>query len=140
MADACAGIGSAFVNTLLVVGSALVLVMILGAMCAYVLARFRFRGRTVIRYLVVAGLTFPVFLAVVPLFFILRQLGVLNTLPGLIISYATYAYPFQNHATMEPMNATALYTPERCEVWTPTQNGEAALAATAEASGLPPSK
>ncbi|MFN4308992.1 MAG: molybdopterin cofactor-binding domain-containing protein [Ferrovibrio sp.] len=50
---------------------------------------------------------------------------------------ATYSYPFQNHATMEPMNATAKWTPERCEVWTPTQNGEAALAATAEASGLP---
>lgn len=53
---------------------------------------------------------------------------------------AVYAYPHQNHATMEPMNATARYTPERCEVWTPTQNGEAALAATAEASGLPPAK
>ena len=53
---------------------------------------------------------------------------------------ATYAYPHQNHATMEPMNATARWTPERCEVWTPTQNGEAALAATAEASGLPAAK
>lgn len=51
-----------------------------------------------------------------------------------------YSYPFQNHACMEVMNATALYTPERCEVWTPTQNGEAALAAAAEASGLPLAK
>jgi isoquinoline 1-oxidoreductase subunit beta len=56
---------------------------------------------------------------------------------------AVYSYPFQNHATMEPMNATAKITlsstgtPERCEVWTPTQNGEAALAATSEAAGLP---
>ncbi|MCB1772651.1 MAG: xanthine dehydrogenase family protein molybdopterin-binding subunit [Gammaproteobacteria bacterium] len=49
---------------------------------------------------------------------------------------ATYAYPYQNHATMEPMNATALWTPERCEVWCPTQNGEAALEAAATASGL----
>ena len=53
---------------------------------------------------------------------------------------AVYGYPFQNHATMEPMNATALWTPERCEVWTPTQNGEAALAATAAAAGLPPAR
>jgi isoquinoline 1-oxidoreductase beta subunit len=53
---------------------------------------------------------------------------------------AVYAYPYQNHAPMEPNNTTALYTPERCEVWCPTQNGEAALAATAEASGLPVSK
>lgn len=50
---------------------------------------------------------------------------------------SVYSYPFQNHATMEPMNATALWTTERCEVWCPTQNGEAALAATAEAAGLP---
>ncbi|MFT7774379.1 molybdopterin cofactor-binding domain-containing protein [Roseateles sp.] len=59
---------------------------------------------------------------------------------------AVYSTPHQNHATMEVMNATALITlaktgtPERCEVWTPTQNGEAALAAAAEASGLPPSQ
>jgi isoquinoline 1-oxidoreductase subunit beta len=53
---------------------------------------------------------------------------------------AVYAYPFQNHAPMEPMNATAKYTPERCEVWVPTQNGEAAFAATLAASGLPADK
>ena len=50
---------------------------------------------------------------------------------------AVYAFPYQNHATMEPMNATALYTAEKCEVWVPTQNGEASLAAAAEAAGLP---
>jgi isoquinoline 1-oxidoreductase beta subunit len=50
---------------------------------------------------------------------------------------ATYSCPHQNHACMETMNATARWTAERCEVWTPTQNGEGALAATAEAAGLP---
>jgi isoquinoline 1-oxidoreductase subunit beta len=53
---------------------------------------------------------------------------------------AVYSYPFQNHATMEPMNATAVYTPDKCEVWTSSQNGEAALAAAAEAAGLPVAK
>jgi isoquinoline 1-oxidoreductase beta subunit len=53
---------------------------------------------------------------------------------------ATYFYPFQNHAPMEPMNATAKFTPDRCEVWVPTQNGEAAFAATLAASGLPADK
>ena len=53
---------------------------------------------------------------------------------------AFYDYPYQNHATMEPMNATALYTADRCEVWCGTQNGEAAFAATLEASGLPADK
>ena len=46
---------------------------------------------------------------------------------------ATYSYPYQNHASMEPMNATALYTADRCEVWCSTQNGKSALAVTAEA-------
>jgi isoquinoline 1-oxidoreductase beta subunit len=53
---------------------------------------------------------------------------------------AVYSYPYQNHAPMEPMNAVALYTPDRCEVWTGTQNGEAAFAAVLEASGLPANK
>jgi isoquinoline 1-oxidoreductase beta subunit len=53
---------------------------------------------------------------------------------------AVYGYPYQHHVTMEPLNATAVYTPERCEVWTSTQNGEAALAAVIAASGLPADK
>ncbi len=50
---------------------------------------------------------------------------------------AVYSYPYQHHVTMEPQNATARYTPERCEVWCSTQNGEAALATVSEACGLP---
>ena len=50
---------------------------------------------------------------------------------------SVYNFPYQNHACMEPMNATALWTEEKCEVWCPTQNGESALAAAAEAAGLP---
>jgi isoquinoline 1-oxidoreductase subunit beta len=53
---------------------------------------------------------------------------------------AVYNYPYQNHANMEPMNATALYSADKCEVWCGTQNGEAALAAVLEATGLPASK
>jgi isoquinoline 1-oxidoreductase subunit beta len=53
---------------------------------------------------------------------------------------ADYGYPYKAHATMEPMNATALWTPDKCEVWCPTQNGESALEATAKAAGLPNSK
>ncbi len=50
---------------------------------------------------------------------------------------ATYRFPWQHHATMEPMNATALWTADKCEVWTATQNAEAALATTVAASGHP---
>lgn len=53
------------------------------------------------------------------------------------VATATYSFPYQAHATMEPMNATARYTTDKCEVWVPTQNGETSLVAAAEASGLP---
>jgi len=53
---------------------------------------------------------------------------------------AVYSFPYQNHATMEPMNATAVYTADRCEAWVPTQVAEAALASVSEASGLPIAK
>lgn len=89
-----ANIGTYFFNTIIIVGFALVIVMILGAMCSYVLARFTFPGARLLYYLLLAGNTFPVFLAIVPLFFTLQQLGLLNTRPGLIITYVAFALPF----------------------------------------------
>jgi isoquinoline 1-oxidoreductase beta subunit len=50
---------------------------------------------------------------------------------------AVYSTPFLAHATMEPMNAMARWTKERVEVWLPTQNAEASLAAAAEEAELP---
>jgi isoquinoline 1-oxidoreductase subunit beta len=50
---------------------------------------------------------------------------------------AIYSTPFLAHATMEPMNCTARVSADRAEVWVPTQNGEASLAALSEESGLP---
>ncbi len=53
---------------------------------------------------------------------------------------AVYGTPFLHHVTMEPMNCTAKWTADRCEVWVATQNGDASLAACAAAAGLPPEK
>ncbi|MFY7962914.1 MAG: molybdopterin cofactor-binding domain-containing protein [Elsteraceae bacterium] len=53
---------------------------------------------------------------------------------------AVYATPFLNHATLEPMNCTALVTPDKVEIWVASQNGEASMAAAAEAGGVPLSK
>lgn len=92
-----ARIGEYFFNTIIVVGAALVIVMLLGAMCAYVLARFPFPGNRVIYFSMIAGLTFPIFLAVVPLFFVLNNMGLLDGklgLVGLILSYVAFALPF----------------------------------------------
>ena len=53
---------------------------------------------------------------------------------------AEYNYPYQNHACMEPMNATALYTNDECKVWGPSQNGEAAFGAILQTTGLAANK
>ncbi|MBC9713133.1 carbohydrate ABC transporter permease [Streptomyces sp. TRM66268-LWL] len=89
-----ANIGKYFLNSVIVVVAALFLVMLLGAMCAYILARFQFPGRRLIYYTMLAGLTFPVFLAIVPLFFQLQNFGLLNTRLGLILTYVAFALPF----------------------------------------------
>ncbi|GAA1900992.1 carbohydrate ABC transporter permease [Lapillicoccus jejuensis] len=88
------GVAKYLANTVIVVGSALVLVMVLGAMSAYVLARFRFTGNALVYYVILLGNTFPIFLAVVPLFFVLKNAGLLGTYQGLILVYVAYAYPF----------------------------------------------
>lgn len=88
------GFGNYFLNTVVIVSSALVIVMTLGAMCAYVLARFDFPGNRAIYYLMLAGLTFPVFLAIVPLFLLMRDIGLLNRQPGLVLVYVAFALPF----------------------------------------------
>ncbi|MFG1607730.1 carbohydrate ABC transporter permease [Actinoplanes sp. NPDC049265] len=89
-----AHIGQYFLNSAIVVTGALILTMLLGAMAAYVLARYRFRGSRVVYYAFIGGMMFPVFLALVPLFFVVRNLGILGTLPGLILVYAAYSLPF----------------------------------------------
>jgi isoquinoline 1-oxidoreductase beta subunit len=53
---------------------------------------------------------------------------------------AVYGTPFLNHATLEPMNAVALVKDGMVEIWVPSQNGDASLAAAAEAGGVELSK
>jgi isoquinoline 1-oxidoreductase subunit beta len=50
---------------------------------------------------------------------------------------AVYSTPFLAHATMETMNCTVKISADKAEVWVPTQNAEASLAALSEASGVP---
>ncbi|MEV4944823.1 carbohydrate ABC transporter permease [Streptomyces sp. NPDC053755] len=88
------GIGDYFVNTLVVLVFSVPLTMLFGSMAAYVLARYRFWGNRLVYYFFVAGAMFPVFLALVPLFFMVKLLGMLNTYQGLILVYIAYSMPF----------------------------------------------
>ncbi|GAB2978722.1 carbohydrate ABC transporter permease [Streptomyces pseudoechinosporeus] len=83
-----------FLNTVIVVGFSLVGTMLLGSMAAYVLARFEFPGNRFIYFLFIGGMSFPIMLALVPLFYVMQNLSLLNTLPGLILVYIAYSLPF----------------------------------------------
>ena len=88
------GVGDYLLNSLIVVSGGVLLTMLLGSMTAYVLARYEFRGNRFIYYLFAAGMMFPVFLAIVPLFFVVQNLGMLSTYHGLILVYVAYSLPF----------------------------------------------
>ncbi|MFI7609063.1 carbohydrate ABC transporter permease [Micromonospora sp. NPDC049366] len=89
-----AHIGRYFLNSIVVVAGSVGLTMLMGAAAAYVFARYEFRGRQFVYYLFVGGLMFPVFLALVPLFFVVRNAGLFNTWTGLILVYSAYSLPF----------------------------------------------
>jgi N-acetylglucosamine transport system permease protein len=88
------GVGEYLLNSLVVVTGGVLLTMLLGSMAAYVLARYEFPGNRFIFYLFAAGMMFPVFLAIVPLFFVVENLGMLSTYHGLILVYVAYSLPF----------------------------------------------
>ncbi|MFF4500691.1 carbohydrate ABC transporter permease [Streptomyces sp. NPDC001401] len=83
-----------FLNTILVVGGSLIGTLVLGSMAAYVLARFDFPGNRFIYFLFIGGMSFPIMLALVPLFYVVNNMGLLNTIHGLILVYIAYSLPF----------------------------------------------
>ncbi|MBF9129959.1 carbohydrate ABC transporter permease [Plantactinospora sp. S1510] len=89
-----ARVGRYFINSVLVVAGGVFGTMLLGSMAAYVLARYKFVGNRLIYYMFVSGLAFPVFLALVPLFFVVKNLGLLDTHIGLVLVYIAYSLPF----------------------------------------------
>ena len=79
-------------NTVVFAGVTTVLTLILDSLCAYALARMRFRGRTVAFVLVIATLMVPFQVTLIPVFIELFHLGWLDTYQGLIIPRATSAF------------------------------------------------
>ncbi len=86
--------GDYFFNSVLVTVSSVSLIVLLGAMSAYALARFYHPLGRAVFWLFLAGLMIPAQLAVVPLFFEMRELGLLNSRLGLILVYTANGLPF----------------------------------------------
>ncbi|MDF0513702.1 carbohydrate ABC transporter permease [Agromyces sp. H3Y2-19a] len=68
-------------------------VVALGLMASYVLARYRFRARGVLYALFAAGLMFPMTVAITPLYIMVRNLGLMNSLGGIILPQIAFALP-----------------------------------------------
>ena len=80
-------------NSLLVAGATTMLAVTIGGICAYALARLRFRGKAPVLAFVLAVAMFPQISIVSPLYLVLRELRLLNTYPGLGLPYLTFAMP-----------------------------------------------
>lgn len=89
-----ANIGGYFANSVAVVIPSVLLTLAFSAAVSYVIARFEFRGRQVLNAFALIGLLFPVFLALVPLFFLANDLGITNSHLGLSVIYAAYSISF----------------------------------------------
>ena len=86
--------GDYFINSVIVTLSSVTLIVLLGAMAAYALARFYHPLGKGVFWLFLAGLMIPVQLSIVPLFFELKALGLLNSRFGLILVYTANGLPF----------------------------------------------
>ncbi len=80
-------------NSLVVAGSTTLVAVALGSICAYALARLRFRGKAPVLAFVLAVSMFPQISIVSPLYLLLRELRLLNTFPGLVLPYLSFAMP-----------------------------------------------
>jgi ABC-type glycerol-3-phosphate transport system permease component len=86
--------GDYFFNSVLVTSVSVGLIVMCGAMAAYALARFSHPAGRAVFWLFLAGLMIPAQLAVIPLFFELRTIGLLNSKVGLILVYTANGLPF----------------------------------------------
>ena len=86
--------GKYFFNSILITSTTVVATVLLAAMAAYAVARFTFFGARVSFYYFLAGLMVPLQLAIVPLFFQMRQLHLLDSLCGLFFVYVAFSLPF----------------------------------------------
>lgn len=89
-----AGIGQAFFTSLLVTVSTLAILLPISAMAAYVLAKYVFPGSKIILTTFLGGMMFPHFLVIVPVYLLLKQMHLLDTLQGLVLVYVAYSLSF----------------------------------------------
>lgn len=88
------GIGQSFKNTAIVAIATLIFLIPIGSMAAYIFAKYPFRGSKTLFGIFLGGMMFPNFLIVIPLYFLLGGMGMLDTLTGLTVAYVAYSLSF----------------------------------------------
>jgi multiple sugar transport system permease protein len=81
-------------NTTLVAGGTMIISVILSTSAAYGLYRLRLPGRNIIFQVILITYAFPGILLLIPLYGMMSRLGLIDTLPALIIINVTFASPF----------------------------------------------
>lgn len=89
-----AGVGGFLLNSVIVTSASVALILLTSSLAAYALARQRFLGRTAIYAILIASFAIPLHSVLVPLYELLQDIHLLNTLPGLIAPYTAFAIPF----------------------------------------------
>ena len=86
-------IGRYFLNTIILAVGTLAISCLFGAMASYVLAKFKFRGKSNIYLLFISGMMIPIQAVLIPLSYIFGKLGIMNNYPVLILLYAAFCFP-----------------------------------------------
>lgn len=88
------GISRYLLNSILVTVITVILTVTLSTMAAYALARFRFRGQTLLLFFILGGLMLAPEVSLIPLFRVLVRMGIYNTYLALILPYTAFGIPF----------------------------------------------
>lgn len=89
-----ASMGTAFVNSVTVTGLSIVILFVISPMAAYALSRAEYRGKGAVLYLLLAGMYIAPQVVIVPLAILLQNLGIMNSLLGLVMVYVATGLPY----------------------------------------------
>jgi len=87
------GLGRLFLNSIIVSITATILNVTVGSMASYAIARYDFKGKELIFTLISAGIMVPVSALMVPVFILIKNLGLYDTKLALILTYSAMGLP-----------------------------------------------
>ena len=81
-----------YLNSLIVTGSTVIGVLFTSSIAGFAFAKYNFPGRNILFYCILGTMMIPFFITLIPVFYIIKQLGMINSLQGIIVPSLTSAY------------------------------------------------